>query len=99
MWLYVHPDPARLQQLNDLKPVPLEPIFTAQLNLLSHRGQSMGVSGDPGGMGCWQPLGGDHQDLPSTPHTPEPLGTWGGGQSWYECPYFLAVETDLVKLW
>lgn len=58
----------------------------------------MGVSGDPGGMGCWQPLGGDHQDLPSTPLTPEALGTWGGGKSWYECPYFLAVETDLVKL-
>lgn len=58
----------------------------------------MGVSGDPGGMGCWQPLGGDHQNLPSTPLTPEPLGTWGCGQSWYECPYFLAVETDLVKL-
>lgn len=50
-------------------------------------------------MFCWQPLGGDHQDLPSNPLTPEPLGTWGGGQSWYECPYLLAVEIDLVKLW
>lgn len=37
MWLYVDPDPARRQQLNDLRPVPLEPILTAQLNLLSRR--------------------------------------------------------------